>query len=109
MRILVDVLVYHQDDLTADQQATLTQFRTALTDSNSFERAGANSLPNTDPTLLRFLKARKFDLNKSIAMWEATQSWRQSFDVEGKYRRYPPFSHPERFAFLLRVYVIAVD
>ena len=35
-----------------------------------------------DQTLLRFLRARKFDLPKAKIMWEANEQWRREFGAD---------------------------
>ena len=35
-----------------------------------------------DQTLLRFLRARKFDLPKSKLMWETNEKWRKDFGAD---------------------------
>ena len=35
-----------------------------------------------DQTLLRFLRARKFDLPRAKIMWEANEKWRKEFGAD---------------------------
>ena len=35
-----------------------------------------------DTTLLRFLRARKFDLPRAKIMWEANEKWRKEFGAD---------------------------
>lgn len=46
-----------------------------------------------DATLLRFLRARKFDINAAKAMWQANEEWRKSFKTDEIARS---FDYPER-------------
>lgn len=64
-------------NLTAEQQEILDQFRQALKDDGHFvpER-------HDDATLLRFLRARKFDLQRSLLMIIAAEKWRKDFGVD---------------------------
>ena len=66
--------------LSAAQEESLTQFRDALIAQGVFvpER-------HTDPCLLRFLRARKFDLPKALEMILAQEQWRKDFGVDELY------------------------
>ncbi|KAF8681575.1 Nep1 protein [Rhizoctonia solani] len=63
--------------LTPEQEQTLAQFKADLQAEGYFvpER-------HDDPTLLRFLRARKFDLAKSKEMIVACENWRKEFGVD---------------------------
>jgi hypothetical protein len=83
-------------NLTPQQQQTLDQFRTDLqagtvTTSTVGVTLAPGEQPFTfvfvperhdDPTLLRFLRARKFDLQKSKDMIAAAEKWRVDFGVD---------------------------
>lgn len=58
--------------MTAEQQSTLEEFRAKL------EAAGYKDRLD-DATLLRFLRARKFDIPKATQMFEACEKWRAEF------------------------------
>ena len=63
-------------DLTADQLQALEEFRKFV---------AAQGAPNSlfdDHYLLRFLRARKFDLPKTQEMWTSFLKWRQEHDVD---------------------------
>lgn len=48
-----------------------------------------------DTTFCRFLKARKWEVDKALAMWRNMHAWRKSFaEVPAQ----PPFSTDERAA-----------
>ncbi|SGZ51660.1 CIC11C00000005257 [Sungouiella intermedia] len=65
----------YTSNLTADQKATMLQFREELT------KLGY-TLRLDDASLLRFLRARKFDLAKAIQMFVACEDWRKLFGTD---------------------------
>ena len=65
------------DDMSEEQKAALQQFQTYIRDNNL----------TTDPTydeyyLLRFLRARKFDMDKTKLMFNNFLDWRKENDVD---------------------------
>ena len=72
----------------ASQEQALTQFRQELTSSGlipasrdeSTQRLGYDRFD--DMTLLRFLRARKFDLPKATLMWQNNEKWRKDFGAD---------------------------
>jgi hypothetical protein len=71
----------HMGNLTPDQERGLEQFRKELT-------KGGHIVPerHDDRTLLRFLRARKFDIIKAKEMFIASEKWRKEFEVENLVR-----------------------
>ncbi|KAI0317645.1 CRAL-TRIO domain-containing protein [Amylostereum chailletii] len=76
--------------LTEDQQAQFTTFRTNL------EKASLYTPPTTtapsshdDATLLRFLRARRFDPLKAQQQFAATEDWRKTHSVDALYATFP--------------------
>ncbi|CAI4044698.1 phosphatidylinositol/phosphatidylcholine-binding protein SKDI_11G1240 [Saccharomyces kudriavzevii IFO 1802] len=59
-------------NLTKEQEETLLQFRSILLKRNCKERLD-------DSTLLRFLRARKFNINASVEMFVETERWREEY------------------------------
>ncbi|KAF8158167.1 CRAL-TRIO domain-containing protein [Crassisporium funariophilum] len=60
-----------------------------------------DTLGTDDETLLRFLRARKFDLAQSKKMLKDCQHWRKTVEgvgIDELYRRIDPFDYPEREA-----------
>lgn len=62
----------YTSNLTKEQEATLEQFRAVLTELGYKERIDTASL-------LRFLRARKFDLEAAKAMFVKCENWRKEF------------------------------
>lgn len=63
-------------NLTPEQVKTLEDFRNELTNQKLIVEER-----HDDATLLRFLRARKFDLAKSKEMFAAAEKWRKDFGV----------------------------
>lgn len=83
-----DPLAGRVGHLTPEQEQTLSQFKTDLQTEGWLvpER-------HDDPTLLRFLRARKFDLAKSKEMIVACEKWRKTFGVDDIVKN---FDFPEK-------------
>ncbi|PPQ65350.1 hypothetical protein CVT26_000065 [Gymnopilus dilepis] len=67
----------HLGNLTVIQQHTLEKLKAELKAEGAFVEERM-----TDAMLLRFLRARKFDLAKAKAMLLAAEQWRKDFGVE---------------------------
>ncbi|WVW83624.1 hypothetical protein I302_105645 [Kwoniella bestiolae CBS 10118] len=83
-----DPLSGHPGHLSETQQATLTKFREELTAEGSIP-ANRDEVVATlgydrfdDQTLLRFLRARKFDIPKAKLMWNNNEKWRKEFGAD---------------------------
>ncbi|KZT62209.1 hypothetical protein CALCODRAFT_426747 [Calocera cornea HHB12733] len=85
-----DPLSGHLGHLSPEQQHILGKFRTELEQEGVFvpER-------HDDATLLRFLRARKFDLVKAKVMITSCEQWRKEFGVDEVVRT---FEFPEKEA-----------
>lgn len=82
-----DPLSGHPGHLDATQEAALTQFRANLLAAGLIPaQAPADGGPGydrfDDQTLLRFLRARKFDLEKAQVMWADNEKWRKEFGTD---------------------------
>jgi len=64
-------------NLTSEQEAALAQLKTEIQEEGVFVEER-----HDDPTLLKFLRARKFDVPKAKAMLIACEQWRKEFGVD---------------------------
>lgn len=85
-----DPLAGRVGHLTPEQEHVLGKFKTELQNEGFFfpER-------HDDPTLLRFLRARKFDLVKSKEMIIACEKWRKDFGVDDIIKNFDFKEKPE--------------
>ncbi|TIB62862.1 hypothetical protein E3P77_03731 [Wallemia ichthyophaga] len=65
------------EDLSAEQKQGLNQFRDTIKSKEYF-----NEKRHDDRCLLRFLRARKFDVAKAEEMLDAAEKWRKEFNVD---------------------------
>ncbi|KAF8903164.1 CRAL-TRIO domain-containing protein [Gymnopilus junonius] len=75
----------------------LTTFREQLVAEDILHEG--DSIGTDDETLLRFLRARKFDLTQSKKMFKDCQHWRKTTSdvgIDELYHRMDPFDFPER-------------
>ncbi|GAA93854.1 uncharacterized protein L969DRAFT_70208 [Mixia osmundae IAM 14324] len=85
-----DPLSGHPGHLDITQNHVLGKFKKEL-EADGFYTAEPPS--HDDATLLRFLRARKFDLPKSKLMFEDSSKWRKSYKVDELYQN---FDYKER-------------
>ncbi|KAF7346310.1 CRAL-TRIO domain-containing protein [Mycena sanguinolenta] len=77
----------------------LKNFRTVLFDEGILHEG--DTIGTDDETLLRFLRARKFNLNQAKTMITNAQNWRKTVDgvgIDKLYSEMDPFDYPERAA-----------
>ncbi|EKM51488.1 uncharacterized protein PHACADRAFT_261650 [Phanerochaete carnosa HHB-10118-sp] len=80
-----------------DQGALVKQFREELTKEDLLHEG--DSIGTDDHTLLRFLRARQYNLKNAKTMWKNCYEWRKSVEgvgIDELYRRTDPFDYPER-------------
>ncbi|KAI8994113.1 CRAL/TRIO domain-containing protein [Trametes punicea] len=80
-----------------DKNAILKQFRDVLVQRDLIH--DGDTIGTDDETLLRFLRARQFNLQQSTIMWENCQRWRKTVEgvgIDALYREIDPFDYPER-------------
>ncbi|KAJ7175842.1 CRAL-TRIO domain-containing protein, partial [Mycena filopes] len=81
------------------QHGILQTFRTELFDEGILHEG--DTIGTSDETLLRFLRARKFDLAQSKTMIINAQNWRKTVNgigLDKLYAEMDPFDYPEREA-----------
>ena len=70
-------------DLSPEQEKALTEFKHQLTEKQLFDAAR-----HDDHLLLRFLRARKFDLHKTMEMFTNYLNWRREKNVDDIYENF---------------------
>ncbi|TFK52692.1 CRAL/TRIO domain-containing protein [Heliocybe sulcata] len=86
-----DILSGHPGHLTPDQEQALSTFKQNLSSTGAY-KPGSDSTPTShdDAILLRFLRARKFDLQKAQKQFLDAESWRKENDIENLYANFDP-------------------
>jgi hypothetical protein len=76
-------------DMSEEQERALEQFRKYIKDNNITDHPQYD-----DYYLLRFLRARKFDMEKTILMFTTFMDWRKENDVDNilEVRAYIPLN-----------------
>ncbi|KAH9891614.1 CRAL/TRIO domain-containing protein [Cubamyces lactineus] len=80
-----------------DKAAILKQFRETLQQQGLIH--DGDTIGTDDDTLLRFLRARQFNLKQATLMWKNCQHWRKTVEgvgIDELYRQTDPFDYPER-------------
>ncbi|GAA96240.1 uncharacterized protein L969DRAFT_42362 [Mixia osmundae IAM 14324] len=88
-----------KSNLTSQQKETLDSFRKALHDDGILH--DGDTIGTDDAALLRYLRARKFDLPKSKALFAKAQAWRkdpcgEGLTIDQLYVRMDPFDFDKR-------------
>jgi hypothetical protein len=63
-------------DLSAEQSKALEEFKKVIAEKNLYDPA-----QHDDHHLLRFMRARKFDVLRTTEMWTNCQNWRKEKEV----------------------------
>ncbi|KAL5501505.1 hypothetical protein ACEPAH_8765 [Sanghuangporus vaninii] len=86
-------------ELTEQQEATLHTFRRELLDEGVITEKGDSLGTQYDWVLLRFLRARKYNLKNAKIMIKNCLEWRrtvQGVGIDELYRKLDPYDYPER-------------
>ncbi|GAA5984531.1 hypothetical protein JCM5350_004750 [Sporobolomyces pararoseus] len=79
-------LIGHLGHLTPEQESTLSKFKDKLETNGYFTRAEGNkAASHDDVTLVRFLRARKFDLDGAYSQFTSAENWRKENKVDELY------------------------
>ncbi|KAK2748941.1 hypothetical protein FQN57_007224 [Myotisia sp. PD_48] len=78
-----DPLSGHLNHLSSSQSEALDSFKKECIERTLYRPAeGAKSASHSDATLLRFLRARRFDVNGALDQFAATEKWRKENQIE---------------------------
>ncbi|KAK7682343.1 hypothetical protein QCA50_014548 [Cerrena zonata] len=80
-----------------EHAAVLKQFKEELVKENLLHEE--DSIGTDDHTLLRFLRARQYNVKAAKLMWKNCREWRQNVEgvgIDELYRRIDPWDYPER-------------
>ncbi|KAH8825298.1 CRAL-TRIO domain-containing protein [Flagelloscypha sp. PMI_526] len=91
--------MYTTDELTPAQLDTLSKFRKRLYDEDILHEG--DTIGTDDGTLLRFLRARRWNLDASFSMFSSCQRWRNTVEgigIDKLYEEMDPLDYPERKA-----------
>jgi len=86
------LLAGHIGHLTLSQEKSLETFKQSLHKADLYNpKADEGGCPShDDTTLLRFLRARRFDVGKAHRQFADTANWRAEHDVENLYATFDP-------------------
>ncbi|CDR44450.1 hypothetical protein NBRC10512_000053 [Rhodotorula toruloides] len=80
----------HLGHLTTQQQAVLDKFKQRLEERGYYRPARDGKKPSHEEnTLVRFLRARKFDVNGAYEQFTAAEDWRKGQRVDELYDTFP--------------------
>ncbi|KAL1958657.1 hypothetical protein VTO42DRAFT_4000 [Malbranchea cinnamomea] len=91
-----DPLVGHLGHLTREQAEALDTFKTQCREKQLYTPAeGDKAASHDDATLLRFLRARRFDVKGALDQFEATENWRKENQIKDLYENFDLDSYEE--------------
>ncbi|KAH9917953.1 CRAL/TRIO domain-containing protein [Fomitopsis serialis] len=89
--IAPDVLAGHLGHLTPDHDRAFATFKDILHNAHLYAPpAGTAPASHDDPTLLRFLRARRFDPAKALKQFQDAEAWRKQHRVDTLYATFDP-------------------
>ncbi|KAA8647032.1 hypothetical protein EYZ11_005286 [Aspergillus tanneri] len=76
----------HPNHLTEEQEKTLHEFKKLCEENGYYKSVDEKGKPShDDATMLRYLRARKFDLNGAWGQFKDTEEWRHENAIESLY------------------------
>lgn len=76
----------HLHHLTKEQENKLVEFKKLCEEKGYYKSAGDDAKPShSDETMLRFLRARRFDVNGAWSQFKDTEEWRKDNAIEELY------------------------
>ncbi|KAI0643093.1 CRAL/TRIO domain-containing protein [Trametes meyenii] len=93
-----DVTTGHLTHLSPDQQAAFSAFKDIITKARLYSPDRPHPT-HDEPTLLRFLRARRFDPQKAMKQFADAEAWRKKHNVDTLYATFPvdEFERARRF------------
>ncbi|KAM5448749.1 hypothetical protein MaudCBS49596_005256 [Microsporum audouinii] len=86
----------HLNHLSDKQSEALDAFKKECVARNIYTPAGEGvKASHDDSTLLRFLRARRFDVNGALAQFQATEEWRKENQIDALYENFDVDSYEE--------------
>ncbi|KKZ59015.1 hypothetical protein EMCG_00880 [[Emmonsia] crescens] len=91
-----DPLLGFLNHLSPQQLEALQSFKSVLTEEQLYtEPHGELPASHDDSTLLRFLRARKFDVKGAVDQFRATEEWRKTNQIDALYQNFDVDSYEE--------------
>ncbi|EZF29842.1 hypothetical protein H109_06579 [Trichophyton interdigitale MR816] len=91
-----DPLSGHLNHLSEKQAEALEAFKQQCVERKIYTPAqDGQAASHDDSTLLRFLRARRFDVNGALGQFQATEDWRRDNEINKLYENFDVYSYEE--------------
>ncbi|EFR00991.1 CRAL/TRIO domain-containing protein [Nannizzia gypsea CBS 118893] len=92
----LDPLSGHLNHLSEKQSEALEAFKQQCIERNIYTPAkDGQKASHDDSTLLRFLRARRFDVNGALGQFQSTEDWRRDNEIDKLYENFDVDSYEE--------------